>query len=186
MKLIGYHGTTLESAISICDQGIKINNDRHKWVNDIGNGFYTYIDVKGISFPNNPYQNAIRYAKTFKSRKGKDIALVEITVEVDDNKILSLINDENKDNLQQLFTQLFSYGSRLNIPIINSGASKRNNRDGYKLEYIIKYGFIPNPQIIIERTHTDFEHVRSNFDNGVEMVIRDLSVITSKKLIKLR
>lgn len=186
MEIIGYHGTTLKSAKEICHNEIKINYDKNKWMNDIGPGFYTYIDFDGIAFPNAPYKNAIKYAKTFKMRPDLNLAIVEIVVDVDANKILNLANDQNKGKIQQLFAQIEKRRKELLIPTnIHSGASKRNNQDGYKLEFAIKHNLLPDPQIIVETTHTDFCHVRSNFDNGVEMVIRDLSVIKSKKLIEL-
>ena len=52
-------------------------------------------------------------------------------------------------------------------------------------EYLISHDFIKNPKVIIEDTHTDFNNIRSNFVNGTEIAIRDLSVIKDKKLLIL-
>ena len=68
---------------------------------------------------------------------------------------------------------------------VKAGFAKRNNRDGFLFEYIIDHGLIKEPQVIIEDTHTDFNNVRSNFNNGTEIAIRDLSVIKAKKLLIL-
>ncbi|MFT9356553.1 MAG: hypothetical protein ABF605_12415 [Lentilactobacillus hilgardii] len=49
-----------------------------------------------------------------------------------------------------------------------SGAAKRNNRDGFKIEYAIRNKLIKEPSAIVMDTHTDFKHIRSNFNNGQE------------------
>lgn len=182
MQIIGYHGTTYESACNILKNGIDVSKLSRKWINDLGRGFYVYIDLEDRPFPNSACENANKYAKTFKSKKQK-IGILKVTVNVkDESKILNLTNPRTKkifsfmsDNIKEAAFDL--------IPNIKTGASKRNNRDGFLLEYLFKYGYYNEPQVIIENTHTDFAHIRSNFDNGTEMAIRDLSVIEDIKLL---
>ena len=181
MELIGYHGTTEKSAKDIINNGINLKSK--KWLNDMGNGFYTYVKIDDLPF--DPIKNAIKYAKTFKPKS--KLAIIQVKIEVEESSVLALITEDKKRELFALFQQIEQLGRKeLGIPEkLKTGASKRNNQDGYMIEYLIKHQLILEPKVILETTHTDFDHVRSNFDNGVEMVIRDLSVIKEKKLIKL-
>lgn len=200
MEIIGYHGTTLESAQDILNHGIDCSKVIKEWVNDFGNGFYTYIDIKDAGFDNNPKQNALEYARTFKSQNdNKPITVLKLTCSIDEDKILYLIDREVFLAIGRLFNKMKkatydtipNYLKReYNSNFVKehnkkklSGAAKRNNRDGFSFEYAIKNRLISEPQVIIEETHTDFSHIRSRFPNGIEMAIRDISVIKQISLI---
>lgn len=190
MKLIGYHGTNLKDAYNICKHGINKHKIINTWPNDLGNGFYAYIDVDGSPFENKAIQNAIDYAKTF--RKKEKIGIIELALEIDPSNSLILLENESIKRINALFSTVIEAAYNT-IPkrykkeetYVKNGFAKRNNRDGFLFEYLINHKFIKNPQVIIEDTHTDFNNVRSNFPNGTEIAIRDLSVIKRKKLLIL-
>lgn len=190
MKLIGYHGTNIEDAYNICKNGIDKNKITNTWPNDLGNGFYAYIDVDGSPFENKAVNNAIEYAKTF--RKKDKIGIIKLTLDIDPDNSLILLENKTIKSVSELFdaVRLAAYNKipkkfKREETYVKAGFAKRNNRDGFLFEYIIDHGLIKEPQVIIEDTHTDFNNVRSNFNNGTEIAIRDLSVIKAKKLLIL-
>lgn len=182
VNLEAFHGTDNKSARNICINGI--NPPKGKtWFNDLGNGFYCYIDGDN-DLLSPAIINAKRYAKTYKSKKGTPRVL-KLDISVLESKILNLTNDTTLHSFQLLLKEVTSlafqeYQDRLKT---KSGAAKRNNRDGFKIEYVINHELIQEPSVIIMDTHTDFDHIRSNFNNGREMVIRDSSVVNNISLL---
>lgn len=71
-----YHGTTLENAIRIMDEGFKIQ--QNEVTNDLGAGLYTYCDDElGIW---KPQKNALRNARQYKNGKH---CVIELTIDDD-------------------------------------------------------------------------------------------------------
>lgn len=176
IKLVGFHGTDKQSAKNICQNGIVIEKNKN-WFNDLGIGFYCYVDADDEPFEP-AIVNAKRYAETFKSRKGTPEVL-KIDAAVLESRLLNLTNGDTQRAFQMLLERITevtfeTYRDRLKA---KSGAAKRNNRDGFKIEYVIANKLIREPSAIVMDTHTDFEHIRSNFDNGRELVLRDASVV---------
>ena len=104
MELIGYHGTNIEDAYSIYKNGINKNRITKPWPNDLGNGFYAYIDIEGSPFENRAIENAINYARTF--RKKEEIAIIELTIDIDLNNSLILLDRESIKSMNELFATI--------------------------------------------------------------------------------
>lgn len=119
-------------------------------------------------------------------------SVIKLTLDINLGNSLILLENDNIKRINELFDvvrtaayEKIPRNLRREETYVKAAVAKRNNRDGFLFEYIINKEIIQEPQVIIEDTHTDFNNIRSNFANGTEIAIRDLSVIQEKKLLIL-
>lgn len=175
---------------------------KHKWKNDLGDGFYCYIDeqeIIGKSCFDSPKENAKKY---YANGKGNELSQrVILRVECSFNNYEKEVLDlTNLDTLSS-FNKFVKYAMEIaeehpngddNFNIIRkiSLASNRSDArarrgvvDGFFIDNYIK--FVDREKAIkavVKTTATDFGYInnqkwKSQVDNGCEMCIKDISCI---------
>ena len=191
----GYHGTTQERASNILkNEKFDINYFEIKpdaiipkgqrLANDLGNGVYIFFhDEKEDCY--DALNNTKKYTNEFKNHKTQSIIKIVIRDLKTDN-IIDFNIWENQQKFIKFREKLFS---RLinNLKISNlkdDGSKKRNNIDGIFLEYMLRYAYKINIDMIIKDSFTSFygeERYISNFPNGREACIRNVDIIDWKQ-----
>lgn len=184
-----FHGTTVACANKIMKDTFHITKfDAYhpgKMPNDLGTGVYTYCqDEEGLW---NPYQNALRYAQCYRNNWGQEKCFSVISISISDDsslKILDLDNKTNAKRFEEIRQALIKRINKVYKKIPSNGAWHRKNKDGIALEIAFNKKILPEPDLLIKKTYTAFDKgSRSNFPNGCELVIRNLNIIESKKIL---
>jgi hypothetical protein len=68
----GYHGTTLDAALSICQNGFNAYNKKHYW---LGKGVYFFQDATALAW---------KWAKWKANRQNSEPAVVSVTIDLKD------------------------------------------------------------------------------------------------------
>lgn len=186
IETTSYHGTGDKSAKEIIKGNFKVSK-APAFPSDLGYGVYTYVDIENykIKFVDNAVVNAKKYVERFKEERWKNdgISIIEINCRFDTGNLLNFNDLEVYNSFLQSYQQVFN-AALATLPRYRQGkAQRRKQYDGVVLEYLIEHRLINDPAVIIMDTYTDFNNVKSNFNNGTEFVIRKTSVITDKKLI---
>ncbi|MBC2369388.1 hypothetical protein HBP99_12140 [Listeria booriae] len=186
MEMVCYHGTTESYAKRIVERGFThepfVQNKNIRLPGDLGCGTYFFLDDTDYNF--NGHNCALNYAKKFKNKETSHVSVIKSNIFLETGQYLYMDMD-SEDNIQ-LFTKAKeklrnTVNAILNDAIRDDGAKKRDNVDGLFIEMMIAKRMINNPDIIVKRTYTAFnnEHARSNYPNGRELVIRNLSYLTA-------
>src|SRR5699024_4389373 len=151
---------------------------------DLGQGVYFYTDFNGETGK----KNALKYTHQFKDKirekEHRSHVVIKARLKCFDENLLDLDNPENVEIFltfrNKLDKELKKYINRLK----NTGAARRKNYDGIVIELFIrkvsqqyKDKENQNIKIIKKKTNTEFDHIRSNFSNGTELCVRDISCI---------
>lgn len=181
-----YHGTGKKNANQIINGNFTVSKFP-AFPSDLGYGVYTYVDIENykMKFVDDAISNAKKYAERFKEERWKNdsISVIQINCRFDAGNLLNFNDPEVYNSFLRLYQQVFNAALLALSKYRDGKAKKRKQYDGAILEYLIKKSLIGDPDVIIMDTYTDFRGIKSNFNNGTELVIRNTSVITDKKLI---
>lgn len=196
MDVIGYHA----SKARLEDNNIQIL--KHNWPNDLGKGFYCYIDEKkainrSLGF-DSPKKNAEKYYLSLFHKK-KKMKMYEVRCQIKDNRILNLSDPyylkKYSEFLKRIEKISLDYISEIGKEV--SGRTHRGVIDGFFIENFIKVIEKQNKSIqrveaVIMITATDFSYkiiknkikkYRTQIPNGCELCIREKECI--KKITKV-
>ncbi|KWT47439.1 hypothetical protein ABB39_08435 [Levilactobacillus brevis] len=174
---------------------INTNNTFTKLTNDLGNGFYTFIDddrdVDDKRLFQKASDNAVSFAKSYRSDRDKKVRLYKYKIG-DSGYLILDFNDprvqnvfiRNKIKFQEIINTQYQQIVSANS---NNTHGFRKNLDGLLIEYLIKKNILPNADVIQKDTYTAFrKNTLSNFPNGREFVIRHPDkVILSQENVKV-
>lgn len=184
-----YHGTSMENAEKILKEGFRIQRDSKQYPNDLGHGVYGYIDSKpedgDVYFMRSAKENAALFARQIKKVPQDQIAVLKFQVHFIQKEAINLNDLENRNNLLLVYKIVMGAAiEEISFLYKMNRASKRNQIDGVIFEYLHVKGIIRFPKVLIKDTYTRFNGYLSNFTNGRELVIRDVSRIHSVQLCK--
>ncbi|MBK5244058.1 MAG: hypothetical protein JJE18_03345 [Eubacteriaceae bacterium] len=188
-EFFGYHGTPERCIDSIKNDGFKVRTflfdcaEEQEIPCDLGNGIYVFLDNDEYGFDGK--ECAKKYVKNVK-RGELSYGVIELSlsidfenqeiVDLDDEEIISEILAVRKvmmPKLKRLFEENY---------FKNNGAFQRGNCDGIILEGLLLEKK-SDPVMIIKNTYTSESYYRiSNFPDGTEACIRDISIIKNKEV----
>lgn len=197
MKVVGYHATKDYNVQSIMNRVLIKNNG---WKNDLGNGFYCYIDEENIigqelNF-DSPEKNAEKYYKGGKNNDLDKMAILKIECSFDNYKedVLDLTDPETLASFN-LFVKYakeialedapkdFDIISEISAAFNSKNpSSRRGVVDGFFIDRYIEFWGENKIKAVIMVTATDFDYIdnhkwRVHIPNGCELCIKDISCI---------
>lgn len=192
MRFTAYHGTSYRNALAIVQNGFSVERYPN-WTSDLGSGVYGFTEEDTLPFPS-AKQNALRYAQLKQRMHGvgshttvphpgdKRLGIVQFKVDVDKSEFC----DFNKsENLIRFLEWKLQIAQMIHEPrVFNHGASARDNEDGLILEWLIAHRRFKDFGAFALRTYTPFLAKTSNFPNGREICVRDLTLISDVSLLK--
>lgn len=180
INLNGFHGTLKSSAYSIKKDGFKINEyDKSGQVpSDLGSGVYFYVEDELKRF-GDPMILAKKYAINNKGQgSDKNICVIESKI-IFDNSVLLDLDEEINSSMFTYYRSSMEEAIIEKFKELNPKIKKHGNMDGWVLNKMIKSGiFSTDPKVVIKETFTPLRSgMTSNFPNGREISVRDLSLI---------
>ncbi|HEM3702039.1 TPA: hypothetical protein U1D11_000505 [Streptococcus suis] len=189
-SFLAWHGTTQSFAKKIRIEGFEKTTIDFSAVelrnpNDLGGGVYFYIDSvysRGLTI-------ATKYAHNYRDKIAKkqrcSIEIIEVTIDVQSHLLLDL-NDKKTEQMFVEFSQKHeAERNKIKGRLRNDGASRRRNYDGIMVELFVHHinKQLPDGEVqaVQKYTHTSFDGVISNFPNGAELCVRDVSCIKLQK-----
>lgn len=150
--------------------------------NDLGNGFYTYIDdekgADGKPLFGKASENAVKFAKAYRRKRSCDpVSLYKCEL----FETGFVIMDMDAEQFQKLFIRnKISFQKLVDLEYEQVSEKKRTsthgsrkNLDGLLIELLIQRKILPDVDVIKKSTYTAFrKNTLSNFPNGEEFVIR--------------
>ena len=200
MEIVGYHASRKKGFENVHD-GTVIQIKTHKWVNDLGNGFYCYVDEKDAVNCNlgfdTPKRNAEKYCLSFPGVSQKNIELFKIKSQFKDGSVLNLSDPNILRQYSEFISDLDRVGQSqiINAGKINDGRAHRAVIDGFFIEKFIDFienqtkengNEIQKVSAVIMVTATDFDFkikknnnrkYRTHIPNGCELCIREKDCI---------
>jgi hypothetical protein len=205
--VIGYHCTDKKTAVKLARNVSDITpRTPHNWHNDLGDGFYLYTDpVKDIGF-NSAEDNSRQYYDSL-GRLNAQVLRVFLKNEFSE---LDFNDEETHIRFQKIrrfiLKQAISRARSRNLRL--SATQIRNNADGVVLEFAIKRKIIPDADVVVKDTFTEFldplyeEKLKegasytnsrgneikklkqkSNFENGREVCVRNVDIILKCEVV---
>lgn len=165
MKLIGYHGTTLEFKKRILKTNFTLSTDNN-W---FGRGLYLYDQDENM-------------AKSWAQRrhKGSLTDVIKCEIEVDDDNVVDLINprsDMNKEFHILRTEEIYKLIDSNNLKVRNSFGI-----DKVVIDMLFKSGIELFKCPSYTYTKEDEENgLNSRIPNGIEIIIRNLNLINEKR-----
>lgn len=182
-----YHDTSVKHASEILANGFQLF--KKEVTNDLGIGIYTYCDDENHLW--NTARNAQRFADQYKNGPTivLSISLLDTATYIDFDYLKFLRKWELlRSKLKIRANNKWKSFSR-------GHAKRRHNLEGIIFEEAIRHKMLYDnkghhqvPDFLVKRTYTSFiPQTISNFYNGRELVIRNLSIINYvKKVEKLK
>ncbi|WP_302804798.1 hypothetical protein [Schleiferilactobacillus harbinensis] len=188
---IAFHGTSYQNAQAIEHHGFATERFPN-WTSDLGAGVYGYIDDPDMPFAP-PEYNATQYARmkmrmhayghsSSRTPGNPRIGVVQFTVDVEEKDFCDFNDRSNMIRFLKLKKRIEAL---IHLPrLMDRGASSRDNEDGIVIEWLIKHRKFQDYVALAMETYTPFLARSSNFPNGREICIRDLTHIVEVRLIK--
>ncbi|MCI1851023.1 hypothetical protein [Schleiferilactobacillus harbinensis] len=189
---IAFHGTSYQNAQAIEHHGFATERFPN-WTSDLGAGVYGYIDDPDMPFAP-PEYNATQYARmklgmhtygaysSSRTPGNPRVGIVQFTVDLE-GKHYCDFND--RSNLIRFLKLKKSVEALIHTPrFLGPGALARDNEDGIIIEWLIRQRKLRDYAVFIMETYTPFLARLSNFPNGREICVRDLTCIIRVRLIK--
>ncbi|MDN6162429.1 MAG: hypothetical protein L0I79_06620 [Atopostipes sp.] len=189
ITLEGWHGTTKKRKTDIEKSGFTFekfdfSSPEINIPNDLGQGIYFYTFFKGETGEQNAYKYVHQFRDQIIAKEKSSSVVLKAKLKCVNLNLLDLDDNETKEYLlefkKKYKQQVATYVNRVK----KSGAAKRKNLDGILIElfirkieeqYFAKVGH--SIKIIKKETNTEFDGIRSNFPNGTELCVRDVSCI---------
>lgn len=201
MEIVGYHATKKKNVSSI-KNNICIKKES-AWKNDLGDGFYCYVDEKDIMGKSlnfdDPKENAKKYYESGKNNKAKYMAILEIKGEFNERRILnlskldvlSMFNKFKKDLKQEALTKISKDFKIIREEVseaydTNDPRARRGVVDGFFIDRYLNIMKTKGYEVeaVMMLTASDFYYLdnhkwRVQIPNGCELCIKKLSCIKS-------
>lgn len=167
----GYHGTARANVPLITRNGFRIEkysfltSALQKIPGDLGAGAYAYKD--------NP-QNAEKFAEKF----GDDIAVLKLTLEVEEEYYLDMDEEDNASLVLDIYNSKVFKSLKQRYERTHKSARNRECLDGLILEHIIHKHKI-RVDLVKKNTYTRFKDLPpiSQYHNGTELCIKSGGII---------
>ncbi|EHO51668.1 hypothetical protein [Lentilactobacillus kisonensis] len=186
MKQAIYHATTASIWKKIRDNGFKIpENDWARFYvgnikkkpGSLGYGVYGFLDDPGLAT-----------AFISKTTNLKDYAIIKMTIEVDDERVLNFVDSLDDMKLFRWFLLQTKLQRRIErFGKLYHNSFKQHSLDGALLEYFImvlsKGGYLSEINCVRCATSTDlYKGIHLFIPNGIEYCIRDKDVIITYEM----
>ncbi|WP_188205398.1 hypothetical protein [Desemzia incerta] len=194
-KIIGWHGTTHNSAEQIKKKGFqfekyKFGKNNQRLPNDLGAGVYFFVEDHYFEKPTAlAYKYVLKYKDRELAQTNTKPKVLKAEINYDEDCMLDLDEKDNMEAIMGLQKTLKKelYQAAKNLK--QSGAVNRGNLDGLVIELLIEKfmrDYKIDIDIVAKRTFTNVEEElggvpirRSNFPNGKEIAIRKIELITN-------
>lgn len=189
LSISAWHGTTQENAGEIKKNGftwnaVDLRGSNFRNPNDLGGGVYFYIDSVYGKGRDLAYKYAHQYRDDVAKKQRCSIEIIEAEISMENDRLLDLDDIETKLLYTEFSKKHEIERQRAIYRLKNDGAKRRKNYDGIMVELFIQHINKQNPsgsvQAVQKETFTNFDGCISNFDNGVELCVRDTSCINLK------